>query len=301
MKKMKLAMIIATALILLGGVVFTSAMAAHGWDFTKLTTIEYESGTYVIDESIENISILIDTADVIFERSADEKIRVVTYLPKDSKHTVKTSDGTLTVKREGKFKWSEFVGINFKKSKITICLPEGEYGSLIIKASTSDVKVSDVFKFYTAYIKVSTGDVKFNASASEYLKIRSSTGDVSVKDITTGDIDIATSTGDIKLTNIVCSGSVKAEASTGDVELKNVIASGKFTVRTGTGDVEFKGSDASEIYVRTDTGDVEGTLLSEKIFIAKSDTGDKNVPATLTGGKCEIITNTGDIKIKIAK
>lgn len=301
MKKMKLAMIVAAILILVGGIVFAFAMSAHGWDFSKLTTVEYESKTYVIEERIDNITIIADTADLIFKKSTDEKIKIVTYLPKDDKYTVEIPENTLTVKREGKFSWSEFIGINFKRAKITIYLPEGEYGSLNIKADTSDVNISDVFTFYTVYIKVSTGDVKFNASANEYLKIRSSTGDVSVKDITAGDIDIATSTGDIKLTNVVCSGTLKAEMSTGDIELKNVIASEKFNIRSGTGDVEFERSDAAEIFVRTDTGDVEGTLLSEKIFIARSDTGDANVPSTTTGGKCEIITNTGDIKIKIAK
>ena len=301
MKKMKLAMIIATILIFVGGIVFSSAMSAHGWDFTKLTTVEYESKTYVIEERIDNISIIADTADLIFKKSTDEKIKIVTYLPKDDKYTVEIPENTLTVKREGRFSWSEFIGINFKRAKITIYLPEGEYGSLNIKADTSDVNISDVFTFYTVYIKVSTGDVKFNASANEYLKIRSSTGDVSVKDITAGDIDIATSTGDIKLTNVICSGTLKAEMSTGDIELKNVIASEKFNIRSGTGDVEFERSDAAEIFVRTDTGDVEGSLLSEKIFIARSDTGDANVPSTTTGGKCEIRTNTGDIKIKIAK
>ena len=301
MKKMKLAMTVATILILVGGIVFTSAMSAHGWDFSKLTTVEYESKTYVIEESIDNISVITDTADVIFVKSTDEKIKVETYLPKDDKHTVEILENTLTVKRESNFNWSEFFRINFKSAKITIYLPEGEYGSLNIKADTSNVNISDVFTFYTIYIKVSTGDVKFNASATEYLKIRSSTGDVSVKDITTGDIDIATSTGDIKLTNVVCSGSLKAEMSTGDIKLKNVIATEKFNIRCGTGDVEFERSDAAEIFARTDTGDVKGTLLSEKIFIARSDTGDVDVPKTTTGGKCELITNTGDIKIKIAK
>lgn len=302
MKKMKLPMIVATILILVGGIVFSSAMSVHGWDFTKLTTVEYESKTYVIEEKIDNISIIADTADVIFKKSTDEKIKIVTYLPKDDKYTVEIPENTLTVKNESNFRWSElFTGINFKSSRITVYLPEGEYGSLNIKADTSDVNILDVFTFYTVYIKVSTGDVKFNASATEYLKIRSSTGDVSAKNITAGDIDIATSTGDIKLTNVICSGTLKAEMSTGDIKLKNVIATEKINIRCGTGDVELERSDAAEIFVRTDTGDVEGTLLSEKIFIVRTDTGDINVPSTTTGGKCEIISNTGDIKIKIAK
>ena len=60
-----------------------------------------------------------------------------------------------------------------------------------------------------------------------------------------------------------------------------------------------KECDAAEIFVETDTGDVKGSLLSEKVFIPKSDTGDIKVPKTVTGGRCEITTDTGDIKIEL--
>lgn len=61
----------------------------------------------------------------------------------------------------------------------------------------------------------------------------------------------------------------------------------------------FDGSDAAEIYVRTSTGSVKGTLLSEKVFITETSTGSVSVPKTVTGGKCEIRTSTGDIQIEI--
>ena len=41
------------------------------------------------------------------------------------------------------------------------------------------------------------------------------------------------------------------------------------------------------------------TLLICSIFIAKTNTGDVKVPETTSGGKCEIKTSTGDIKIRI--
>jgi len=63
--------------------------------------------------------------------------------------------------------------------------------------------------------------------------------------------------------------------------------------------VKFDGCDAEEIFVETDTGDVKGTLLSEKVFMANSDTGKISFHKTVTGGRCEIETDTGDIKIQI--
>ena len=90
-----------------------------------------------------------------------------------------------------------------------------------------------------------------------------------------------------------------SDGSTGDLVLKNVIASEKFSIERSTGDVKFEAADASEIFVETSTGDVCGSLMSEKFFITESDTGSSDVPQTLSGGKCEVKTSTGDIKITV--
>ena len=87
--------------------------------------------------------------------------------------------------------------------------------------------------------------------------------------------------------------------NTGDVSLENVIATEMFSIERSTGDVRFTDCDAAEICVKTDTGDVTGSFLSDKIFITNTDTGSVNVPKTVIGGKCEITTDTGDIKITI--
>ena len=68
-----------------------------------------------------------------------------------------------------------------------------------------------------------------------------------------------------------------------------------------TGDVRLDKCDAGEIEIETRTGDISGSLRSEKIFIARSDTGRIEVPETLTGGKCKIISDTGNIDITIVR
>ena len=71
-----------------------------------------------------------------------------------------------------------------------------------------------------------------------------------------------------------------------------------FTIERSTGNVKFDRSDAAEIFVKTNTGNVTGSLLTDKVFTTQTDTGDVSVPKTVTGGRCEIKTDTGDIKIK---
>ena len=115
-----------------------------------------------------------------------------------------------------------------------------------------------------------------------------------------GDADVEVTTGRVKLTALAAR-DVAVETDTGDVTLSGVIASGKLTVNTDTGSVRLDMSDAAEISIETDTGDVVGSLLTDKIFIAKTDTGRVDVPASASGGRCEITTDTGNIIITISE
>jgi len=58
--------------------------------------------------------------------------------------------------------------------------------------------------------------------------------------------------------------------------------------------------DAESILIKTSTSDVTGTLRSEKVFLVKTSTGKVDVPESGSGGKCEITTSTGDIRIELA-
>ncbi len=56
---------------------------------------------------------------------------------------------------------------------------------------------------------------------------------------------------------------------------------------------------ACEIYIKAGTGDVSGILLSDKIYVVNTNTGKVNVPNSVNGGRCEITTTTGDVKITV--
>ena len=80
----------------------------------------------------------------------------------------------------------------------------------------------------------------------------------------------------------------------------HIISSEKLNISRSTGDVTFDGCDASTLLIVTDTGDVTGRLLSGKLFVYKTDTGDVDLPkSTNGGGRCEITTDTGDIRISV--
>lgn len=319
--KTKVWFIIAASLVLLGGILFASVMTSLKWDFTELSTAEYEKNAYEIDEAFDGISIKSDTADIVFAPSEDGKCRVECYEEKDAKHSVTVKDETLTIElidERTVYDFMGHIGLNFDTPKITVYLPKTEYTALYVEESTGDIEMPGIFTFKGADISLSTGCVDFYASVADALKIKTSTGNIKVKNLSAGALELSSSTGSITAWDISCGGDVSTKVSTGDVRLagincknlvskgstgditlKNVIATAKFSVERSTGDVEFYGCDAAEIYVKTNTGDVEGSLHSDKTFFVQTNTGDVEVPKTVSGGKCEIVTNTGDIEIDI--
>ena len=73
-----------------------------------------------------------------------------------------------------------------------------------------------------------------------------------------------------------------------------------------TADIDFLPSEDGRCRVvcyeqeKTYTGDVEGSVLTDKVFIVRTDTGRIDVPKSITGGRCEITTETGNIKISVS-
>lgn len=317
-KATKIWLIIAASLVLVGCVVFGGVAAMLKWDFTKLSTSKYETNHYEINESFSAIFVDVDTADIKFVLSEDSKCSVVCYDQKNMKHSVTVKDGALVIKVVDERKWYEHIGINFSSPSITVYIPQGEYSQLLLKSDTGDVEMPKDLKFEKIDISADTGDVTSYASASGNIKIKTSTGAVCVENISAKELDISVSTGKIVASRVKCDGEIKlkvstgktilddivcenlsSNGSTGNITLKNVIASEVMSIERSTGDVKFEGCDAAQIFIMTDTGNVKGSLLSEKIFIYHTDTGNVDLPHTTTGGRCEITTDTGDIKITI--
>ena len=315
-KKTKIWLVIAAFLVVIGLILSAAAMTAYGWNFSKLCTTKYETNTHEVKESFSKISINTDTADIFFIRSENGQSKVVCNEPENLKHSVFVQDGTLSITEVDDREWHEYIGISTGTPKITIFLPESAYDTLSITESTGDIHVPKDFKFSGIDISTSTGDVKNAASSSGLMKIKASTGDINIDGISAGSIDLAVSTGKVTVSDVTCDGDLKirvssgktnltdvtcknviTSGSTGDISLNNVIATEKFFIERSTGDVTFDACAAAEIFTQTDTGDVTGSLLYDKVFIIQTDTGSVDVPHSMSGGKCEIITNTGDIKI----
>ena len=278
----KIWLVIATSLVVVGSLLFVIAMSINDWDFSKLSTVKYETNKYEIEEEFKHISVKTTTSDIQFAISDDGACRVVCREQENMKHTVDVEGDTLTIEGDDDRKWYEHIGIAIDSPKITIYLPAKDYVSSV-------------------EIKVSTGDICLDGIQLDNIDVKTSTGDVKIKNVVCKeDMKIKVSTGDVKLENINCI-NLTANGSTGDVSLKDVNVDEHISIELNTGDIKFANCDGNEIYMKTSTGDIKGNFLTDKVFIAKTNTGDIKVPETTTGGKCEIKTNTGDIKITISK
>lgn len=317
-KRIKIWLLVAASLILLGGILFVGVMTVLKWDFKKLSTVEYETNAYEISETYQSISVVTNTADVVFVPSEDGVTSVTCHEEQRMKHTVSVQDGTLVIKVVNTKKWYHYIGIFFGSPKITIRIPAGAYEALSVKTSTGDVDLSRGITFGNVDIKGGTGDVECRSDVTSLLAVKVGTGSIEVAGISAGAMNLTASTGDIDLESVTCAGDINLKVGTGDVELEDVtcvnltgktntgdvefsrvLTAGTVTLDTNTGSVEFERCDAAELAITTNTGSVRGTLLSEKIFVAKSNAGSIRVPETLKGGKCKITTNTGSIRMSI--
>lgn len=309
---------IAVCLIVIGLLLFAVAMSAIGWDLKKLGTEKFETNTYEITQDFTDISVKTDTAQVFFAPSEDASCKVVCYEQKKIQHSVTVEDGTLTVTVNDERQWYEHIGIHFQTPKITVYLPQGQYSDLSIQSDTGYAKIPKDFTFENIRISTDTGAVTCHASAAGTVQIKTATGYIRVQDISAQALELTASTGAITVSDVDCAGDAKIKVSTGlakltdvtcnnltstgstgSITLKNVIAAEQFSIERDTGSVKFDGCDAAEIFVETDTGSVTGTLLSDKVFFAETDTGSIDVPKSTSGGRCEVTTDTGSIKLKI--
>ena len=314
----KIWLTVAAALVTLGVILFVGAMMENGWDLNKLGTVSYTTNIYDVDGDFESISIHVETTVIEFAPTDNGRCKIVCFEDEKVRHSASVQNGTLVIDTADTRKWYEHISVSFDQPKMTVYLPRNKYDSLFIETDTGDIAIPKDFSFETIKIDGDTSDVDCSASASHGIEIKLSTGGIRLEEIGTEQlklttdtgriqvnkadvgesISIVTDTGKVELTDTSCN-DLYAESDTGSITLNNVIGAGSFTIESDTGDITFDRSDAAEISVETDTGDVTGTLLSDKVFLTETSTGRISVPKTITGGKCELKTSTGDIIIEV--
>ena len=108
-KKVKRWLFVATALIVIGELIFCGAMTIIGWDFSRLSTYEIETSEYDIEEQFNSLKIDTDTSDIEVLPSTDGRTLVVCREYQGERHSVDVKDGVLTVELVDSRKWYEYI------------------------------------------------------------------------------------------------------------------------------------------------------------------------------------------------
>lgn len=307
------------ALLVLGALISTAALASMKFDFRRLSTRRNVTNTYTPDGDFKDILVSTGTAKVSFLPAEDGKCTVVCVEEEGRQHVVTVAKGALSIQEVDTQKWYDQVGVGFEGTSVTVYLPKKDYASLTLRTDTGDVTVPAAFRFESVLMTASTADIDFRAFTEGAIGIRTSTGNISLSGLQAGALDLTASTGHVRVSDSVVEGSMKVQTSTGkvgftdlncaqaqvktttgEVDLTRVLVSDSLEIETDTGDVTFDSSDAPEISVETNTGDVTGTLLTPKTFEADTDTGKVKLPRSEPGGRCRLKSDTGDFAIGIA-
>lgn len=317
-KKSKLWIVAAILLILIGNIMFCIVMNKVEWDFAKLSTTNFETNEYSINENFKNIKVITDTADIEFAPSPNSTSSVVCDEQTTAKHSITVENASLVIEVKNLREWYEYIGIFSKTPKLTIFLPENAYDKLSINAATGSVNIPQNFQFKSMDVSTHTGNIKNYASTHDNAMLKTSAGSILFKNASANTIELSTATGKIDVANANCQSDLKitvstghtnitntkskniiSEGTTGSIFLEDVLASEKLFIKRSTGSVNFKNCDANDTVINTSTGSVKGNFLTDKTFLAQSSTGNIDVPETFSNEKCQVTTSTGGIKITV--
>ena len=273
-------------LILLGIVVGFVGFAMLGFNPKKLGNTKIEHKTFTSSDEFDSIVIKSEVSDVKIKRSEDGKFRVDYDRISKMRTTVVIEDGVLKITEKDNRRWYDYIltfnFVSFNNSDIVVYLPEKQYREVNVSVDTGSIKL-------------------YSVPVDGNIALKTDTGSIDVYNLSCDSISAETDTGSIDLEAVRVWNGVKLSTDTGSIDIIDTIADGDLNARTDTGSVKLKDIDANSITVKTDTGSIKGTILTEKIIFAKSDTGSVNVPESLTGGKCNLTTDTGSIKISYSK
>ena len=223
----------------------------------------YLTTTYEIADEYKRILVDSKTAKIKIEPSNDNDTEIVFFQKKKRPYEYSIQDHTLIIKPI-KRKWYSFIKIGIDHSEIKLCVPKSILDAIIINSTVGCVDICSI-------------------SCSKT-------------------IDLHINTGKINLENVYCE-NFHSKGNTGPVSLSNFIAKENISIERNTGKVLLNDCSAPEIFVKTNTGNVCGRLPTNTIFMIKTNTGKIEIPNNTTVGeiisaKCEVKTNTGNIKFE---
>lgn len=220
-------------------------------------------------DSINNLNINTDTADVYIKTSENNMVKVELYSNDAKENEIENTANSLNVilKQECHF----FCFAN--KSKINVYLPASYSNDINIVSTTGDIFADD-YASSNLNLVLTTGDVFLKNVKNAEINV--TTGDIKINSV--NDVKIITTTGDIVLGKV--NNYLDLETTTGDIDIDEANLSKNSTINATTGDINIKKINDVYVDAKTTTGDtdVENNNRKSDIELSiKTTTGDVRV------------------------
>lgn len=321
-RSLKIALLAAGISILVGLFLIFTGLLMVSFDFSRLSTADFETNTYEIAEDFQSIHIQTNEHNITLQPSADGSCRLICTDSDRVTHSMAVENGTLTVRRTDNRRWYQHIGIYLGEDdelSVTLFLPKDRYDALYAKSVSGDITLPDGFSFAeleltstsgeimvqsssASKLSVSTvsGDIELSGTTAQTLTVCSTSGETDLSRLTAESLRVQTTSGDQELQELQIAGPAELETTSGEVALKDTLAN-SVQIQTVSGDIALKNADASAFTVKTGSGWVEGTLRSGKLFTVHTTSGSIRVPdPDPAGGTFDVTTVSGDVTLKIA-
>ena len=291
-KGKKLALIIAEIVLAVGLAVTVASLAISDFNVSELFGNQKTSYEVSDFDAFERISIRESFCNVRIESTAGDPY--IEYTGSGSvTHNATVDDGMLVIEGVDGRKWYEKI-LSFVDSDLTLYLPHITGYEIEITTSSGNVTVAGGISAKSVNITTVSGNVECGSDASEGATVEATSGNVSFNGCHGKRISAKTTSGEIYAGGAICL-EASFESSSGEVELEGVNVRDSLNVKTTSGNIELDECDSAALKLISTSGNISGELLSSKIYMAKSTSGNINVPLGVSGGICEITTNSGNI------
>lgn len=290
-KAVLILLIIAASLTVIGGVLVVVAFGMAGNDWKSFGTEHFEKKTVSFSE-LENgdrikafdLNSVSDDLSILPAEGSEGRIEY--YESEKYGYEIKTEkkDGNvcLCLNYVQKLPWYQsmfsFVNIISEETPVTVYLPKGEYESLKLNGTSSDLKISEGYSFTSMDVTTVSGEVSLaRTDIAGKTYIRTTSGDIEAELTVSDDMEVYTTSGDIRLDNTLISGDLNLETTSGEVSLRDF--------------------DCAAAKIKTVSGNVSGRFITPKSYITDTVSGEVNVPKN-DGAECSIHTVSGDISFE---
>lgn len=296
-KAKKIALIVGICMIVFGLISLFISLVFVGFDLTKVDTVKWETNTYNIEDSFENISVTGMDATVTLVPSTDNTCKVVCTENEDIYDEIAVVDNTLTIKRINNSKWNFNFGVSLEEIKITVYLPKTEYQKLLLDNTSGRLDVPAGFVFEEAKVNNSSGKASFMADVEGELTVENTSGGIYVGENQVGSLKAKGSSGGIEVASVCVDGDMEVRSTSGGIHISDVECKG-MSVKGSSGSIRLSSITAKEnIDVNCTSGSIHLSDIRCVDVTGENSSGKINCSNVIASGDMRLENNSGGISL----